>query len=92
MFSWSQVDSEDELKSDFSLYFSLFFIPEQKYFDVEKQLINSNTQLESETESNKKLKKQVADFGKILIWQIFLCYNCIKIFVFVLSIPFDLGY
>ncbi|KAL5021860.1 hypothetical protein ScPMuIL_001015 [Solemya velum] len=37
---------------------------EQKYFDVEKQLINSNTQLESETESNKKLKKQVADFEK----------------------------
>ena len=41
-------------------------IAEQQYFDLEKQLINSNSQLESESSAKTSLQSRLTEIGKYL--------------------------
>ena len=43
-------------------------ISEQQYFEIEKQLIDSNTKLEAESSSNEQLKEQLKELGKIFFF------------------------
>ena len=43
---------------------SLSHITEQQYFEIEKQLIESNTKLEAESSSNIQLREQLKELGK----------------------------
>lgn len=47
----------------FCLIIVVFFFAEQQYFDLEKQLISSNTKLEAESSANVQLREQIADLG-----------------------------
>ena len=42
-------------------------ITEQQYFEIEKQLIDSNTKLEAESSSNEQLKEQLKELGIIAL-------------------------
>ena len=43
------------------------YITEQQYFEIEKQLIDSNTKLEAESSSNEQLKEQLKELGIIAL-------------------------
>ena len=45
---------------------SLSYITEQQYFEIEKQLIESNTKLEAESSSNIQLREQLKELGKFV--------------------------
>ena len=63
-------------------------VSEQQYFEIEKQLIESNTKLESESSSNEQLKEQLKDLGKTthtsMPWyslkEIFHCMKILKLY------------
>ena len=43
----------------------VFFITEQQYFDIEKQLITSNGKLEAETTKKNSIQEKFQDIGNV---------------------------